>query len=169
MKKFFNVKVPPQEKQPSISTTAIASCLYERKQPVFIDVDTLGKSGVKFGGFNSHLCKFSEPKFRNPLHMSLSHDRKFSVGALVKLAREVKLLPSAHENSTQITSLAFRRSSNYQTKLIINSSMKSYLTSYHFAVLKHFRSRTVTANWLTSVPRKIVLKNCSFGFIDLNE
>ena len=69
MEQFFNVKVPPQEKQPFISTTAIVSCLYERKQPVFIDVDTQEKSGVNFGGLNSQLCKFIDPKFRNLLHL----------------------------------------------------------------------------------------------------
>lgn len=62
MKNGFNIKVPPQEKIP---TTAVISCLYERKQPVFIDADTLEKSGVNLGVLNSQLCKFSDPKFRN--------------------------------------------------------------------------------------------------------
>ena len=72
-KKFFNVKVPPREKQPFIPTTAVVSCLYERKQPVFIDTDTLEKSGVNLGGLNSQLCKFSDPKFRNLLDITRIH------------------------------------------------------------------------------------------------
>ena len=65
--KFFNVKVPPQEKQPCIPTTAVISCLYERKQPVLIDADTLERSAVNLGGLNSQLCKFSDAKFRKCL------------------------------------------------------------------------------------------------------
>lgn len=73
MKKIFNVKVPPQGKQPFIPTAAVVSFLFERKQPVFIDADTLEKSGVNFGGFNSQMCKFSDPKFRNLLDMRRIH------------------------------------------------------------------------------------------------
>jgi len=65
MKKVFNDKVSPQEKQPFIPATAVVSCLYERKQPVFIDANTLETSGVNVGGVDSQMCKFSDPKFRN--------------------------------------------------------------------------------------------------------
>ena len=73
MTKFFNAKVPPQEKQPFIPTAAVVSCLYERKQPVFIDADTLENSGVDVGLVDSQMCKFGDPKFRNLHDMRQIH------------------------------------------------------------------------------------------------
>ena len=62
MKKGPNAKVSPrQEKELAISTSAVVSCLYERKQPVFIEAGKMEKGGVN----NSPLCKFNDPKFYN--------------------------------------------------------------------------------------------------------